>query len=79
MCSTEDGIIELFWNKEINLGVAENRPDVVVLSKVLKKWTLIDFSVPWSGNVKAIIEDEKNNEVCSIRSQDPGKCLGVVM
>ena len=46
VCSTEDGNIELFWDKEINLGVAENRPDVVVLDKVLKKWTLIDFSVP---------------------------------
>ena len=46
MCSTEDGNIELFWDKEINLGVAENRPDVVVVDKALKKWTLIDFSVP---------------------------------
>jgi len=58
VCSTEDGNIELYWDKEINLGVAENRPDVVVLDKVSRKWTLIDFSVPWDGNVKAK-EDEK--------------------
>ena len=58
VCSTEDGNIELLWDKEINLGVAENRPDVVVLDKVSRKWTLIDFSVPWDGNVKAK-EDEK--------------------
>ena len=48
MCSTEDGNIELYWDKEINLGVAENRSDVVVLDKVSRKWTLIDFSVPKS-------------------------------
>ena len=51
VCSNDNGNIELFWNKEINLGVAENRPDVIVVDKEEKKWTLIDFSVPWDGNV----------------------------
>ena len=35
-----------------------NKPDLVIVDKVNKKWTLIDFSVPWDGNVK-IKEDEK--------------------
>ena len=47
VCSNDNGNIELFWNKEINLGVAENRPDVIVVDKEEKKWTLIDFSVPF--------------------------------
>ena len=46
VCSNDNGNIELFWNKEIYLGVAENRPDVIVVDKEQKKWTLIDFSVP---------------------------------
>ena len=58
VCSNETGNIELFWNKEINLGVAEKRPDVIVVDKEEKKWTLIDFAVPWDGNVKAK-EDDK--------------------
>ena len=46
VCSDKDGKIEIFWDKEIDLGVPENRPDVVVVDKEQKKWTLIDFSVP---------------------------------
>ena len=55
---TTNGNIEIFWNKEIDLGVPHNRPDVVVVDKEKKKWTLIDFSVPWDGNVKSK-EDDK--------------------
>jgi len=44
VCSNENGNIELFWNKEIDLGVQEKRPDVIVVDKEQKKWTLIDFS-----------------------------------
>ena len=58
VCSDDNGNIEIFWNKEIDLGVPHNRPDVVVVDKEEKKWTLIDFSVPWDGNVKSK-EDEK--------------------
>ena len=58
VCSDDNGNIDIFWNKEINLGVPHNRPDVVVVDKEKKKWTLIDFSVPWDGNVKSK-EDEK--------------------
>ena len=45
VCSDDNGNIEIFWNKEINLGVPHNRPDVVVVDKEKRKWTLIDFSM----------------------------------
>ena len=32
-------------------GVEHNRPDVVVIEKRARKWTLIDFSVPMDQNV----------------------------
>ena len=35
------------------------RPDLVVIDKVLKKWLIIDFAVPWDKNVVA-----KENEKC---------------
>ena len=46
VCSDDNGNIEIFWNKEIDLGVPQNRPDVVVVDKEKEKWILIDFSVP---------------------------------
>ena len=37
-----------------------NRPDVIVIDKDKKEWTLVDFSVPWDKNV-IVKEDEKIN------------------
>ena len=57
---SKDGLYEIFWNRKILVGrgIQYNKPDVVLVDKVAKKWTIIDFCVPWDGNVKAR-EDEK--------------------
>ena len=54
VCSSKDGKVELYWNRKIEVGKAleHNKPDLVIVDNVIKKWTLIDFSVPWDGNVK---------------------------
>ena len=57
---TKDGLYEIYWNRKIPVGVGleHNKPDVVVVDKVKKKWTIVDFCVPWDGNVK-LREDGK--------------------
>jgi len=57
---SKDGLYEIFWNRKILVGrgIQFNKPDVVLVDKAAKKWTIIDFCVPWDGNVKAR-EDEK--------------------
>ena len=57
---SKNGLYEIFWNRKILVGrgIQYNKPDVVLVDKAAKKWTIIDFCVPWDGNVKAR-EDEK--------------------
>ena len=51
--STENGDVEIYWDREVVTvtGVEHNRPDVVVIERNVRKWTLIDFSVPMDQNV----------------------------
>ena len=59
---TKDGLYELFWDRKIvGCGVEFNKPDLVIVDQVNKKWTIIDFCIPWDGNVKAR-EDEKKEK-----------------
>ena len=44
---------EIWWDKKVITAkvLEHNRPDVVVIDKVLKRWTMVDFSVPFDKNV----------------------------
>ena len=61
ICSTKDGDVEIYWDRRVETvrGVEHNRPDVVVIEKSERKWTLIDFSVPMDQNV-----ENKEREKC---------------
>ena len=60
MCSTNDGSFEIYWDRKIEVGkgLEHNKPDLIVVDKVNKKWTVVDFSVPWDANVKR--KEEEN-------------------
>ena len=50
---SQDGMYEIWWDKKVITAkvLEHNRPDVVVIDKVLKRWTMVDFSVPFDKNV----------------------------
>ena len=54
------GKFEIWWDKQVSTSkkLDHNRPDVIVIDRVKKHWTIIDFSVPNDKNVRAK-EDEK--------------------
>ena len=56
----EGGTVEIWWDRGVQTTKAldHNRPDVVVVDRALKRWTLVDFAVPWDRNV-ATKETEK--------------------
>ena len=60
---TADRRYEIRWDQTIPTArkLDHNKPDVVMIDHVEKKWTLIDFSVPFDGNV-AKKEDEKKTK-----------------
>ena len=60
---SKDGLFEIFWNRKILVGkgIEFNKPDVIVVDKAEKKWTIVDFCVPWDGNIK-VREDEKKEK-----------------
>ena len=61
ICSTKDGDVDIYWDRRVETvrGCEHNRPDVVVIEKSERKWTLIDFSVPMDLNV-----EKKEREKC---------------
>ena len=61
ICSTKDGDVEIYWDRRVETvrGCEHNRPDVVVIERSERKWTLIDFSVPMDLNV-----EKKEREKC---------------
>merc|ERR1711965_562994 len=67
---SKDGLYEIFWNRKILVGrgIEFNKPDVIIVDKAAKKWTIIDFCVPWDGNVKAR-EDEKMEKYSSLATE----------
>ena len=60
VCSNPEDTIELHWDHTILIDVAveHNKPDLVIVDKLKKLWTFVDFSVPWDANVKNK-EDDK--------------------
>ena len=50
---SEDGKVEIWWYRSVKTTrkLEHNRPDITVLDRVARKWTFVDFSVPWDKNV----------------------------
>ena len=50
---SQDGMYEIWWDKKVITAkvVEHNRPDVVVIDKDKKRWTMVDFAVPFDANV----------------------------
>ena len=63
VCKSKDGLYELYWDRKIltGCGIEFTKPDLVIVDHVNKKWTIVDFCIPWDGNVKAR-EDEKKEK-----------------
>ena len=59
---SEDGNVEIWWDRSVEAPrkLEHNRPDITVLDRVARRWTFVDFSVPWDKNVVSK-EDEKIN------------------
>ncbi len=53
VCRNGTGDVEIWWDRTVETGrrLAHNRPDVVVINRRERKWTLVDFSVPLDKNV----------------------------
>ena len=49
----ENDKVELYWDLTIqtDMTVAHNRPDVILVEKTTRKWTIIDIAVPSDFNV----------------------------
>ena len=46
-------MVELYWDLTIqtDITVAHNRPDIILVEKATRKWTIIDIAVPSDFNV----------------------------
>ena len=53
VCRNEADEVEIWWDRTVETArrLAHNRPDVVVINRRERKWTLVDFSVPLDKNV----------------------------
>ena len=60
---TSDRRYEIRWDQTIPTArkLDHNKPDVVMIDHVEKKWILIDFSVPFDGNVAKKEDEKKTN------------------
>ena len=49
----ENEVVELYWDLTIqtDITVAHNRPDIILVEKATRKWTIIDIAVPSDFNV----------------------------
>ena len=58
---SSDKNYEVWWDRPVETAnkLDHNRPDVVLINRVLKEWIIIDFSVPWDKNVR----DKENEKV----------------
>ena len=65
----KEGKYEIWWDKKVTTATVteHNRPDVVVIDREKKIWTLVDFSVPFDANV-IIKDDEKITRYEKLRS-----------
>ena len=58
-----DGNYEVWWDKLVitPTKLEHNRPDVVVIDRVTRRWTIVDFSVPFDANVVRKENQKVNN------------------
>ena len=49
----ENDEVELYWDLTIqtDMTVAHNRPDIILVEKAIRKWTIIDIAVLGDFNV----------------------------
>ena len=55
-----NGQFEIWWDRPIETTVKleHNIPDVILINRQHKEWTIVEFSVPWDKNV-FLKEEEK--------------------
>ena len=60
VCVSSCGKFEIWWDKAVNASkkLDHNRPDIILIDRENKHWTIIDFSVPNDKNVRGK-ENEK--------------------
>ena len=77
VCENGTGEVEIWWDKTVMTGVAvsHNRPDVIVIDRAKKKWTLIDFSVPLDKNV--LSKENEKIEKYSFLAREVRRIYGV--
>ena len=67
--TSADGRYEVRWDQKVVTPTAfvANRPDMVVIDRVGKKWALVDFAVPFDGNVvkKEKEKSDKHRELAA--------------
>ena len=71
-----DGRYEVLWDQKVSTPTAfeANRPDLILIDHVDKKWKIIDFAVPFDRNVLAKEEEKVTKykdlaaEVCRMNS-----------
>ncbi len=58
--TSQDGMYEIWWDKKVITAkvLEHNRPDVVVVDKDKKRWTMVDFAVPFDKNVASTEQDK---------------------
>ena len=57
----EDEKVEIWWDRKVHTPdkrIQHNRPDVVIVDRERKKWTFVDFAVPYDGNVASKERDK---------------------
>ena len=80
---SSDGQYEIWWDRAVitTKKMEHNRPDVVVIDHRLKRWLIVDFSVPFDANVVRKEDEKVGNyeelrvEVCRL---NPGMSAIVV-
>ena len=60
---SSDKNYEIWWDRPVETAnkLDHNRPDVILINRVLKEWIIIDFSVPWDKNVR----NKENEKMCA--------------
>ena len=64
------GNFEIWWDRSVETarGLEHNKPDVILIDKKSKFWTIIDFSVPNDKNV-IMKENEKIENYSKLAAQ----------
>ena len=57
--------VELYWylTTLTDMTVAQNRPDIILVEKAIRKWTIIDIAVPCDVNVVRTEKVEKYQDL----------------